>query len=65
MFCFCSFYLRTEVLHHTDMVGELTASQVAVSSASESELGRSPRDTFRAEVVGELAAEFQKVEDQC
>jgi hypothetical protein len=46
------------------MVGELAASQVAVSSASESELGRSPRDTFRAEVVGELAAEFQKVEDQ-
>jgi hypothetical protein len=38
--------------------------QVAVSSAAESVLGRSPSDTAHVEVVGELVTEFQKVEGQ-
>jgi hypothetical protein len=36
-----------------------------VSSAAESMLGHSPSDTFCVEVLGELAAEFQKMEDRC
>jgi uncharacterized protein CbrC (UPF0167 family) len=28
-------------------------------------LGHSPNDTFRVEVVGELIAEFQKLEERC
>jgi hypothetical protein len=38
--------------------------RVVVSSAMESVLGCLPSDTFHVEVVGELAAEFQKMEDQ-
>jgi hypothetical protein len=34
-----------------------------VSSAIESVLGHSPSDTFYVEVVGEVAAEFQKMVD--
>jgi hypothetical protein len=36
---------------------------VAVSSATESVLGRSPNGTFRVGVVGELAAKFQKMDE--
>jgi hypothetical protein len=57
--------MRLAALHHTDMAGELTAFQAMVSSAVESVLGRSPSDTSRAEVVGKLATEIQKVEDRC
>jgi hypothetical protein len=35
-----------------------------VSSAAKSVLGRSPSDIFRVAVVGELAAEFQKMEER-
>jgi hypothetical protein len=38
-------------LQHTEMAGELTMFQAAVSSAAESVLGRSPDDTSRVEVV--------------
>jgi hypothetical protein len=41
---------------------ELAAFQVAVSSATESVLGRSHSNTIRVEVVNELVAEFQKME---
>jgi hypothetical protein len=44
---------------------ELTAFRAAVSSTTESVLGCSPSDTSCTKVVGELAAEFQKVEDRC
>jgi hypothetical protein len=37
--------------------------QVVLSCATESVLVRSPSDTSRVEVVGELATEFEKVED--
>jgi hypothetical protein len=37
--------------------------QVAVSTTVESVLGRLPNDTFRVEVVSELATEFWKMED--
>jgi hypothetical protein len=51
------------VLCHTEMVRELAALRVAVSSTSASVLWRSPNDTFRVEVVGELVAKYQKLED--
>jgi hypothetical protein len=38
--------------------------RAVVSSATESALGRSPNDTFRVEVVVELVAKFQKLEEQ-
>jgi hypothetical protein len=37
--------MRAASLHHTKMVGELTALRVAVSSAVELVLGRSPSET--------------------
>jgi hypothetical protein len=39
-------------LHHIEMAGELSALQAALSSATESMLGRSPNDTFHVEVLG-------------
>jgi hypothetical protein len=45
------------------MPRELAMLQAVVSSAMESVLGRSPSDTFHVEVVGELAIEFQEMED--
>jgi hypothetical protein len=50
-------------LHHTEMAGELAALQVAASFAAESVLGHLPSDTFRVDVLGELATEFQKMEE--
>jgi hypothetical protein len=51
-------------LRHTEMVGELVVLRVAVSSAMESVLGCLPSDTFHVVGVGELATEFQKMEDR-
>jgi hypothetical protein len=51
-------------LRHIEMAGELAVLRVAVSSAVKLVLGLSPSDTFHVEVVGELAAEFQKMEDR-
>jgi hypothetical protein len=48
---------------HTEMAGEAIVFQVVLSCATESVLVRSPSDTSRVEVVGELATEFEKVED--
>jgi hypothetical protein len=40
------------------MARELAALRAAMSSTMESMLGRSPDETFRVEVVGELVVEF-------
>jgi hypothetical protein len=40
------------------MEGELATLRPVVSFAVKSVLGRSPSDTFRVEVVGELAVKF-------
>jgi hypothetical protein len=50
--------MRLVDLRHTKMVRELTMLRAAVSLAVESVLGCTPGDTFRMEVVGELAAKF-------
>jgi hypothetical protein len=51
-------------LHHTEMAEELVVPQVVVSSTVELVLGHSPSDNFHVEVVGELAIEFQKMEER-
>jgi hypothetical protein len=55
--------MRLAALHHTEITRELSAFRGAVSSAVELVLGRSPDGTSRVEVVGELVAKFQMVED--
>jgi hypothetical protein len=56
--------MRLAALRHSEMAKALATLQAVVSTAAESVLGCSPSDTFRVEVVHELAAEFQKIEDQ-
>jgi hypothetical protein len=53
--------MQASAIRHIEMAGELATLQTAVSSAAESVLGRSPSDTFRVEVVGELVIEFKKM----
>jgi hypothetical protein len=53
--------MRLAARRHTEMSRELAAFRVAVSSAMEWVLGRLPNNTTKTEMVGELAAEFQKV----
>jgi hypothetical protein len=55
--------MRLAALRHTEMVEELATLQATVSSVVESVLGCSPNNIFYTEVVGELAAEFQKMEE--
>jgi hypothetical protein len=50
-------------LHYTKMAEELAMLWAAVSSVVESVLGCSPNDTFHVEVVGDLVAKFQKLEE--
>jgi hypothetical protein len=50
--------MRLAALRNTEMVGELAAFQVTVSSAAKSVLGHSPSNTTHVEVVRELAAKF-------
>jgi hypothetical protein len=56
--------MRSAAHHHTKMAGELATLRAAVSSAVESVLGRSPDEAFRVEVVGELVAKFQRLEER-
>jgi hypothetical protein len=55
--------MRHAALHHTEMVRELAALRVVVSSVAESTLGRSPNEIFCVEVVGELVAELPRLEE--
>jgi hypothetical protein len=56
--------MRLAALHHTEMAGKLVMPQAMVSTIVESVFGRSPCDTFYMEVVSEVAAEFQKMENR-
>jgi hypothetical protein len=56
--------MRLATLRHTEMVSELAVFRVVVSSATELVLGHSPGATAHAKVVGDLIAEFQKVDGQ-
>jgi hypothetical protein len=55
--------MRLATLHHTEMVEQLAALQAAASSIVELAVGRSPNEIFRVEVVGELVAEFRRLEE--
>jgi hypothetical protein len=55
--------MRVANLCHTEVVGELAVLRVAVSSAMELVLGRSPDETFWVEVMDELVVEFWRVEE--
>jgi hypothetical protein len=55
---------RDAAIRHTEMAGEPAALQASVSYAVVSALGHSSNDTFRVEVVGELVADFQKLEER-
>jgi hypothetical protein len=52
-------------LHHTEMVREVTALQVGVSSTAELVLGHLPGEMSRVDVVNELVAKFQRLEELC
>jgi hypothetical protein len=56
--------MHLAAIRHTKMAGEITALWAVVSSTVKSALGRSPNDTFHVEVVGELVAEFQRLEER-
>jgi hypothetical protein len=57
--------MRVAAIHHIEMVGELAALQVAMTSIVELVLGCSPDETFRVEIVDEMVAQFQKLEELC
>jgi hypothetical protein len=57
--------MRVAALCHTKIVGDLVVLQVAVTSTTESVLVRSPYETFWVEAVGELFAEFRRLEEMC
>jgi hypothetical protein len=57
--------MRVAALRHTNMAGELATLREVVSFAVGSVLGRSPAETSQVDVVGELVAEFQRLEEPC
>jgi hypothetical protein len=56
---------RIAALRHIEMVGELATLWAAVPSVVELVLGRSLDEALGVEVVGELVAKFQKLEERC
>jgi hypothetical protein len=57
--------MRAAALCHAEMTGELIALRPTVSSTLEQVLGCSPNETFRVEVMDELVAKFQRLEELC
>jgi hypothetical protein len=55
--------MQITALRHIEMAGALAVLRAVVSSIVEVALWRSPNKTFQVEVVGELVAEFQKLEE--
>jgi hypothetical protein len=56
--------MQITALHHIEMDEEVGTLQTVVSSAAEFVLGLSPDETFWVEVVDELVAKFQKLEER-
>jgi hypothetical protein len=52
-------------LHHAMVIRELAARQAVVTSAMERVLRRSPDETSRVDVMNELTAKIQKLEELC
>jgi hypothetical protein len=57
--------MRTTALRHARVVEEFTVLRAAVSSATELVLGHSPKEASLVEVMNELTAKFQKLEELC
>jgi hypothetical protein len=55
--------MHITALHDAETTRELAVLQVVASFAMELALGCSPDETLQVEVVGELVAEFQKLEE--
>jgi hypothetical protein len=55
--------MQLATLHHNEMVRELAAFRVVVSSTAELVLGRSPNNVAWMKVVGELVAEHPRLEE--
>jgi hypothetical protein len=55
--------MQFTTLRDTEMAGELTVLRAAVSSTVDLVLGRSPGETSQVEVVNELVAKFQRLEE--
>jgi hypothetical protein len=51
-------------LRHTKMAREHAVLRAAAFYATESMLGRSPNEIFHMQVVGELVAKFQRLEER-
>jgi hypothetical protein len=52
-------------LHHAMVIRELAVRQAVVTSAMERVLRRSPDETSRVDVMNELTAKIQKLEELC
>jgi hypothetical protein len=57
--------MQATSLHHAVVVRELTMLQATVSSATELVLGRLLGEASRVEVMNELIAKFQELEELC
>jgi hypothetical protein len=57
--------MRAAALRHADVVEELAVLQVVVSSIAKLVLGHSPDESFQVEVMDELVAKFQRLEELC
>jgi hypothetical protein len=57
--------MRATALRHTGVVEEFTMLQATVSTTAELVLGRSLDETSRVEIMNELIAKFQKLEELC
>jgi hypothetical protein len=55
--------MRAAALHHAEVAEELTALRAAVSSVTELVLGGSPGETSCVEVMNEVTANFQELEE--
>jgi hypothetical protein len=55
--------MQLATLHHNEMVRELAAFRVVVSSTAELVLGRSPNNVAWMKVVGELVVEHPRLEE--
>jgi hypothetical protein len=52
--------MRVDTVRHTEMVGQVAALQVMVSSTMQSAHGHSPTKAFRVDVVDEMITEFRE-----
>jgi hypothetical protein len=57
--------MRAAAIRHIEMAGVLAILRVVVTSTVALVLGCSPDETFRVEIMDEVVAQFQKLEELC